>query len=144
VRLIRIICLAQIFSFVAALAAGAEKISWISDLDQGIAAAQKENKPIMIDFMAAWCAPCKEMEDSTFSNASVILKARSFIPVRIDIDKQPQIAAKYNALARAYGGIGVPNMLFMTGGGKEIKHIVGYYDSKQLIAIMNSVLKSLK
>jgi thiol:disulfide interchange protein len=139
-RLTKIVGLMLIFGSMTNLAPCADKIPWTNDLNQGLAAAKKENKPLMIDFMAAWCAPCKEMEDTTFSNAAIIRKAKSFIPVRIDIDKQPQVAAKYKALARAYGGIGVPNMLFMTGNGRMIKHIVGYYDAKRLLSVMDSVL----
>jgi thioredoxin:protein disulfide reductase len=143
-RIFRIAGFALIFGLFATLAPGREKILWMNNLDQALAAAKKEHKPIMIDFMASWCAPCQEMEDSTFTNASIVLKAKTFIPVRIDIDKQPKAAKKYNALARAYGGMGIPNMLFMKSDGSPIKHIVGYYDAKRLLAVMNSVLRSLK
>jgi thioredoxin-related protein len=136
------------FLFLLVLPAGplaaAEKIAWIYDLDAGLAAAKKENKPVMIDFMADWCAPCKQMDKTTFSHASILRKSQSFIPVRIDIEKQRQVAARYKALARAYGGIGIPNMLFLTGDGKELKHIVGFQEPGQLLAVMNAVLRSNK
>ena len=143
-RLSRLIWFALIFNCLTALAVGNGKIAWITDLNQGIAAAQKDSKTLMIDFMADWCEPCKEMERATFNNAAVIARSKSFITVRIDIDKQRDVAAKYNALARAYGGIGVPNMLFMTADGKKLKHVVGYQGPEQLLSIMNSVLKSSK
>jgi thiol:disulfide interchange protein len=143
-RLSRLIGLALIFNCLAAFAPAAAGIPWVTDLNAGLAAAQKENKPLMIDFMADWCAPCKEMERSTFSNAAVVAKAKSFIPVRVDIEKQRQVAAKYNALARAYGGVGIPNMLFMTANEKKLKHVVGYQGPEQLLSIMNSLLKSPK
>jgi thiol:disulfide interchange protein len=143
-RILRALSFALLFGHLAAPVFCGDRIVWMDNLDQGFAAAKKENKPLMIDFMAGWCEPCKEMEETTFRKPAVILKAKFFIPVRIDIDKQPQVAAKYKALARAYGGIGVPNMLFMTGEGKQIKHIVGFSTANELLAIMNSVLKSLK
>jgi len=118
---------------------GAE-IKWTYKLKEGLAKAKREGKPVMIDFTAVWCPPCKAMEDSTFSDASVIAKAESFVPVRIDIDKQREVAAKYGALARKYGGIGIPNILFMTAGEKKLKHIVGYYGPRQLVAAMDSAL----
>jgi thiol:disulfide interchange protein len=97
----------------------------------------------MIDFVADWWGPGKAMNDSTFRNANVVGKAKSFIPVRIDIDKQKAIAAKYNGLARAYGGAGIPNILFLSENGTKLKQIIGYKTAKQLMSAMNSVLKAL-
>jgi thiol:disulfide interchange protein len=115
-------------------------IPWSYSLDEGLAKAKKTSKPVMIDFMALWCPPCKAMEDSTFSDADVIAKSGAFIPVRIDIERERELAAKYNGLARKYGGIGIPNILFLDAEGAEIKHIVGYYSPRQLVAAMDSAL----
>jgi thiol:disulfide interchange protein len=122
----------------------AEKIPWTSDLDAGLARAKSENKPVMIDFVADWCGPCKSMDASSFSDAIVIRKAQAFIPVRIDIDKQKEVAAKLNGLARAYGGAGIPNILFLSGDGTKLKQIIGFKTAKELLSEMDSVLKSRK
>jgi thiol:disulfide interchange protein len=140
-RIIKIVFLVLFLGSIAELAPGKDQISWISDMDAGLAAAKRENKPLMVDFTAEWCPPCKEMESSTFSNPSVILKAKAFITIRIDVDKQKQVAAKYNGLPRAYGGVGIPNMLFLSSSGKELERLTGFCDSKKMLAAMNSVLK---
>ncbi len=122
-------------------ASSPDRIPWTSDLDAALARAKSENKPVMIDFVADWCGPCKSMDASAFSNAGVIRKAQAFIPVRIDIDKQKAVAAKYDGLARAYGGAGIPNILFLSSNGTKIKQIIGYKTARQLLAAMNLVQK---
>lgn len=119
-------------------------IEWTYNINDGLAQAKKQGKPVMVDFMAVWCPPCKAMEDSTFSDRAVVAKASAFVPVRIDIDKQREVASKYGALARKYGGIGIPNILFMSADGAKLKHIVGYYGPQQLVAAMDSALAAPK
>jgi len=121
-----------------------QKIQWNYNLDSALTLATGLNKPLMIDFMATWCPPCKKMEDSTFSDPDVIKKAAFFVPLRIDVDKHQDVANKYNSNAHKYGGIGIPNILFMTGNEKKLKHIVGYSGPKAFIAVMDSVLALTK
>jgi thiol:disulfide interchange protein len=115
-------------------------IKWIYKLDEGLAKAGREHKPLMIHFTAAWCGPCQEMKKKAFSNSRIVKKSTDFVPVRIDIDEQREVAARYNALARKYGGIGVPNILFLASNGATLKHIVGYQSPEQLLAEMDAVL----
>ena len=122
---------------------GSNGIKWKNNLDSAFAIASKSNKLIMIDFMAEWCPPCKEMDKITFSNTNIIKKSNEFIPVRIDVDKQKDIAEEYNGNARKYGGIGIPNILFLDKEKKNIRHIVGFHDVDQLLGIMDSVLIKL-
>lgn len=117
-----------------------KEIHWLSSVDAALTRAAKIGKPVMIDFMATWCPPCRAMEDSTFSNQLIAEKASSFVTVRIDIDKQREVAARYGALAKKYGGIGIPNILFLSPNGNRLKHIVGYYGPRELSAVMDSVL----
>ena len=118
-------------------------IQWGNNLDSAFTIASNSNKIIMIDFMAEWCPPCKKMDKNTFSNTNIINKSNEFIAVRIDIDKQQNIAEQYNGNARKYGGIGIPNILFLDKEKKNIRHIVGFHDVDQLLEIMDSVLIKL-
>jgi len=116
------------------------EIDWKFDLDAALAEARRTNRPLMIDFMAEWCPPCRAMEDSTFNDPDVIQRAASFVTIRIDVDKQREVAIRYNGNARKYGGVGIPNILFMTAGQTRLKHIIGFQGPQQLVAVMDSVL----
>ena len=118
-------------------------IKWGNNLDSAFAIASKSNKLIMIDFMAEWCPPCKEMDKTTFLNINIIKKTNEFIPIRIDVDKQKNIAEEYNGNARKYGGIGIPNILFLNKEKNIIRHIVGFHDAAQFMGIMDSILIQL-
>ena len=119
-------------------------IKWGNNLDSAFATASTLDKLIMIDFMAEWCPPCKKMDKETFSNTYIINKSNEFIPIRIDVDKQKNIAEEYNGNARKYGGIGIPNILFLDKEKNVINHIVGIYKVDELLVTMDSVLMRYK
>lgn len=115
-------------------------IPWLYNLEEGFVRARAQGKPLMVDFMATWCLPCKAMEDSTFRHPEVIRKAAQFVAVRIDVDKQGEVANKYNANARKYNGVGIPNVLFLTAEGEKLLHPIGYRSPAAFLAAMDSAL----
>ncbi|MFO7891203.1 MAG: thioredoxin family protein [bacterium] len=121
-----------------------KKIAWLHDLDKAKEMAKSRNKPLMIDFYAEWCPPCIKMKDSTFTDRTVMEKSQHFIPVKIDVDKQGDVADNYQSNASKYGGIGIPNILFISPDSIELAHPIGYKNPDEFITIMDSVLVKFK
>src|SRR5208282_5625954 len=48
-------------------------------------AAKSQHKPIVIDFSADWCVPCREMERTTFIDPAVVREATGFIRLRANL-----------------------------------------------------------
>ena len=116
---------------------------WGDNLELALNQASDSDKIVMIDFMAQWCPPCKKMDQETFSDQNVIEKLNEFILLKIDVDKQQDVAKKYNGNARKYGGMGIPNILFLDKEKNIVHRIVGFHDADQLISVMDSVLLDL-
>ena len=118
-----------------------QEIIWEENLDSAFNLASLSNKIIMIEFMAEWCPPCKRMEKETFSNDKIINKSNEFIFVRVDVDKNQDIAKEYKRNAKKYGGIGIPNILFIDKDKNIVHQTVGFLNANQLTTVMDSVLK---
>ena len=118
-----------------------QEIIWKENLESAFNLASLSNKIIMIEFMAEWCPPCKRMEKETFSNDKIINKSNEFIFVKVDVDKNQDIANEYKRNAKKYGGIGIPNILFIDKDKNIVHQTVGFLNANQLTAVMDSVLK---
>jgi len=105
----------------------------VTSLDELNALLKKNRgKKILLDFSAAWCTACKELEEVTFSDSKVKEKMSQFVLIRADVTNN---GAKEKALSKAYGVFGPPAIIFFDTNGKvlQAKTIVGFVEPNEFL-----------
>ncbi len=107
-----------------------QEIAWLTDYDKALQQAKKEDKLIVIDFFATWCAPCKVMERTTFADERVRRRMTEFVPLKIDVDQQREIAAKYGIQS-------LPTTAVVGSDGKPVAGAIGYLDVDRFMEVLS-------
>lgn len=68
------------------------------------------DEPVLVDFWAEWCAPCRAMHKTLES------LARDFKVCKVNVDKNQPLAAKYNISS-------IPALLIFKGGQVAAQHL---------------------
>ena len=83
------------------------------------------NKPVLLDFYADWCGPCRMIGPIV----SEIANERSDVKVgKINVDEQPELAAQFQVMS-------IP-MLAVIKNGKLENQVVGYRSKEQIEAML--------
>jgi len=82
-----------------------------------LAAARAAGKPVVIDFYADWCLPCKELDHKTFSDDRVVQELDRFVRLKADLTAAED--ANTVALTKQYAIVGVPTILWIDASGNE-------------------------
>lgn len=90
-----------------------------------------QQKPVLVDFFAEWCGPCKTMSPILKEVKDVLQDQVSII--KIDVDKNQPLAAKYQVK-------GVPTFIIYKEG-KQVWRQSGAVPKTELLAILKSFSK---
>lgn len=114
-----------------------QQIRWFKNIKQGLAEAKAMNKPVLIDFWADWCAPCKDMDANVYSNPAVADAInKRLVAVRIHLDMQPDVARQYSVGA-------IPDLIFTNIYGTVLLRHRGEMGTLALTKVVAALPKDL-
>jgi len=90
----------------------------------------QSDKPVIVDFWATWCGPCKMIAPILEEVAAEY--AEKVKVVKLDVDANNKTAGKYNIMS-------IPSLLFFKGG-EMVDQVVGAIPKAQLTARLEKVL----
>jgi uncharacterized protein YyaL (SSP411 family) len=97
-----------------------QPVQWREWGEDAFAAAQKDDKPILLDIGAVWCHWCHVMDRESYDDPEIAkIINDNFIAVKVDRDERPDIDSRYQAAVSAVSGQGEwPLTGFLTSDGK--------------------------
>jgi thioredoxin 1 len=101
-----------------------EKVKYVTDSTFEKDVLQSD-KPILVDFWAEWCAPCRMLAPTLDAVADKFAESAGVVKVNVDDN---------TSTAQRYGIKGIPTLILFSAG-KEVERVVGA-TSKESISRM--------
>jgi len=121
--------------------ARADKIAWQAYDAMLLQQASADGKPVIIDFFADWCIPCKQLDKTLFTAESVVAKAKTFVALKADLSRENSDEVK--TLRRKYNVLGVPTIILIDPAGNEYKRFTDElvkFTPEEFVAEMTAAL----
>lgn len=142
-RTMRLVCASLLLVAGAAFALPKKhegsQMEWRRYEAASITAAASAHQPVLVDFFATWCIPCKELDEKTFSDPRVAAEMGRFRRIKADLtnDQNPAVLQ----LTRQYGIVGVPTVVLIGADGRENQtlRLTGFENADAFLARLRKV-----
>ena len=117
-------------------------VAWQPYAESLLVEARRLKKPVILDFYADWCAPCRELDNVTFHDSEIVKQAKkNFIMIKVDLTRKGNPV--YENLLRQYNVKGVPTIVFLDRQGNERSELrlVDFVPSDQFLVRMAEIRK---
>ena len=114
---------------------GTERVAWRTEWSPpptttGPTTGPVSAKPVLLDFAAGWCPPCREMARTTWADAGLAAAvADRCLPVRVDADARPELMQRYGVQV-------LPTLILAAADGRELRRVEGFQSADEVRAFL--------
>ena len=99
--------------------------------------AKRLNRPVVIDFWAKWCVPCKKLKKLTMEHQDVAKVLDSMEVIFVDLDRYP-------GLAKAYGVTTIPDVFFVDTNGVVVDRLRNFETVRPFLTRLEKIAANAK
>jgi thiol:disulfide interchange protein DsbD len=100
------------------------------------AEAASARRPLLVDFPAAWCVACKELDKRTFSDPSVAREAGRFLAVKVDMTHETPATETIKEQNQV---VGLPTVIAFDSTGKEAVRCTDFVPAREFLRTLEGV-----
>lgn len=106
------------------------RIEWVTDEAHALKFAEESDRPIMIEFGADWCPPCRALDAGLFRRPDIVALSMRLVPFRVDATIETR---EVRRLIDKYRVQGWPTIIFLDPEGRPYQDLrVSDYNSEAI------------
>src|SRR5665213_3554588 len=113
-------------------------LHWMTDEPAALADVQATGRPLLIDFSATWCLPCREFDVKVFSRPDVAQAMGRFTLLRLDVSQADDVPA-LGALKRKYGADTLPAIRLVSPAGAIVAKTDSFLPPERFLELLAAV-----